>query len=92
MKKSELRTIIREEIIKQTNKQSLNEDIVTNFLNYVDNLITTGRTAAIKKEVEGEFKKRLDVLEQNRKELEHYIKGNLSKEEISILMKKLIRK
>jgi hypothetical protein len=92
MKKSELRTIIREEITKQTNKQSLKEDIVTNFLNYVDTLITTGRTAAIKKEVEGEFKKRLDVLEQNKKELNAYIKGNLSKEEISILMKKLIRK
>jgi hypothetical protein len=86
MKKSELRQIIREEL---NNVQPLNEDIIGGFLNYVTNLINTGRTESIRKEVQGEFKKKLDNLEKNRKELEEYIKGNLSKEEIMQLYNKI---
>lgn len=87
MKKSELRQIIKEEI----QKQQLNEDIVTTLLNYIDTIITQGRAANIKKEVDAEFKKRLDRLEANRGDLEKYIKGNMSKEEVLALYNKIKR-
>lgn len=87
MKKSELRNIIREELINT--KKQLNEDIIGNFLNYVSDLINAGRAAEIRKQVDDKFKKKLDTLEANRKDLESYIKGNLSKEEITNLYNKI---
>ena len=81
MKRSELKTIIKEELI--------NEGLIERFFNFLQNAIEQDRKRRIEREADAELAERIGRFRDAHDDLERFVRNEMSKEEIIELEKKL---